>query len=139
MVQYNDKDILIIGIGSDIIEIDRIRSCIEKYGDHFLVKLFTEQERLYCLKNRDPAPHFAARFAAKEAVAKALGCGIGAKAGWQDIAILKDPAGKPEVHLAPSVRRTFNHPKLLLSISHCRSYATAFALWVGEESNYEKL
>jgi holo-[acyl-carrier protein] synthase len=124
---------MIIGIGSDIIEIDRIRSCIEKYGDHFLDKLFTEQERLYCLKNKDPAPHFAARFAAKEAVAKALGCGIGAKVGWQDIAILRDSAGKPEVVLSPPVAREFGDPKILLSMSHCRSYATAFAVWERDE------
>lgn len=119
------------GIGNDIIEIERIRHSLEQHGDHFCERVFTPKERAYCLEHADPAPRFAGRFSAKEAVVKALGCGFGKDASWQDIEILSDPNGKPEVHLSDSLMKRFNNPRILLSISHCKLYATAVAIWHG--------
>lgn len=117
------------GIGTDIIEIDRIRKSIDSYGDHFLNKLFTEKEIAYCNSKKDPAIHFAARFCAKEAVVKALGTGFGKYIAWKDIEIEKDPLGKPSILLSSKVASSFKNPILFLSISHCKQYATAACIW----------
>ena len=118
------------GLGNDIIEIDRVRQSIERHGQHFLNKIFTHREQDYCYKFKDPVPHFAGRFSAKEAIAKALGTGFGADLSWHDIEILGNDQGKPEVHLSESAKKRFNAPHLLVSISHSTSHATAVALWV---------
>ncbi len=123
----------ILGIGNDIIEIVRIRKSISEHGNRFLERIFTEKEREYCLKHKDPAPCFAGRFSAKEAIVKALGCGFGAEAHWQDISISADTKGKPEVSLSAPIRQRFGNPHLLISISHCKLYATAFAIWVDSQ------
>lgn len=117
------------GLGNDIIEIERIRLSIERHGQHFLNRLFTQNEQDYCYKFKDPVPHFAGRFAAKEAIAKALGTGFGAEVSWHDIEILGDERGKPMVHLSGTAKNRFNNPRILISISHSTSHATAVALW----------
>lgn len=117
------------GLGNDIVEIERIRQSIERHGQHFLNRLFTEREQDYCYKFKDPVPHFAGRFAAKEAISKALGTGFGAQLSWQEIEILNDGDGRPVVHLSADVQKRFNHPHLLVSISHCTQYAAAVAIW----------
>lgn len=119
---------IIRGIGSDIIEITRIRESLHKHGEHFYNKLFTEQEQEYCLKHADPAIPFAGRFAAKEAIAKSLGTGFGKMLAWLDIEIQKDELGKPIVILCPSILTYFNNPTIHLTISHCHTYATATAI-----------
>ena len=113
----------LIGLGNDIIEVDRIRDSLKEYGDRFLERLFTKKERDYCMNHKDPAIRVAGRFAAKEAIAKALGTGFGSHLTWHDIEILNDELGKPQVTLK-------NHPgtHIHLSISHCQTYATAVAL-----------
>ena len=116
------------GIGCDIIEIERIAQTLERHGPSFLAKTLTAQEQAYCLKHRLPAPHVAGRFAAKEAVAKALGCGFGAQLAFLDVEITADSLGKPEVTLSPEANLRFNYPKLLVTISHAKKYATAFAV-----------
>ncbi len=113
---------MIAGIGTDIIEIDRIRESIEKHGSHFLDRLFSKKEQDYCHKYKDSAPHFAGRFAAKEAIGKALGTGFGAELSFLDIEIINDESGKPVVLLEKEL-------KIHLSISHCNSFATATAIW----------
>ncbi len=118
-----------LGVGNDIIEIERLSKSIERHGLHFLNRLFTQKEQDYCYRYQDPAPHFAGRFAAKEAVVKALGTGFGAHVQWHEIEILNDELGKPVVHFSESINRRFNNPKILLSISHCNAYATAVAIW----------
>lgn len=118
------------GIGNDIIEIDRMRSSIQRHGHHFLNRLFTQAEQDYCYKFQDSAPHFAGRFSAKEAIAKALGTGFGAHLSWHDIEILNDDLGKPIVHLTENVKKHFDNPKILVAISHSTHYATAVAIWV---------
>lgn len=117
------------GIGNDIIEIKRMAQSIERHGQHFLNRLFTQREQDYCYKHKDPVPHFAGRFAAKEAIVKALGTGFGAHVGWHDIEVLNDEHGKPVVHLKPALEAQYGAGALLVSISHSADYATAFALW----------
>jgi holo-[acyl-carrier protein] synthase len=116
-----------IRLGNDIIEVDRIANSIRRFGDTFLKRLFTSQEISYCQKFTDSERHFAGRFAAKEAISKALGCGIGAKLGWLDIEIISDE-GPPQVTLSEKAATTFSSPSITLSISHCRSHATAVAI-----------
>lgn len=117
------------GLGNDIIEIARMRQSIERHGLHFLNRLFTQQEQDYCYKFQDPVPHFAGRFAAKEALAKALGTGFGAELAWHDIEILSTDSGKPTVSLSSGLEARLDHPHLLISISHSADYATAIAIW----------
>lgn len=118
------------GLGNDIIEIERIRASIERHGLHFLNRLFLQSEQDYCYQFQDPSPHFAGRFAAKEAIAKALGTGFGSHLSWHDIEIKNNGQGKPEILLMPDAAKRFHHPTLLLSISHCNSYAIATAIWI---------
>lgn len=113
------------GLGTDIIEVDRIRANINQYGDKFLSKILTPLEKAYCLKYKDPAPHVAGRFAAKEAVAKALGCGFGEELEFHDIAIVHDEKGKPIIKLSEKASQHFDNPQFLISMSHCKSHATA--------------
>jgi holo-[acyl-carrier protein] synthase len=119
----------ILGIGNDIIEIERIRKSIDVHGLRLLSKLFTTQEQDYCLKYKDPVPHLAARFAAKEAIVKALGTGFGKHASWLDIEVLNDPSGKPSVHFSNHMKDSLKGTTVLISLSHCQLYATAFAIW----------
>jgi holo-[acyl-carrier protein] synthase len=118
----------VLGVGNDIIEVDRIREGIATHGARFLSRLFTLKEQEYCLNHQDSAPRFAGRFAAKEAIVKALGVGFGEEISWLDIEILSNDAGMPIVHLSKGANEKFRHPKILLSISHCKLFATAIAL-----------
>src|SRR5574342_249612 len=104
----NDEQLPILGIGNDIIEIDRIRNSIDTHGLRLISRIFTTKEQDYCLKYKDPVPHFAGRFSAKEAVVKALGTGFGEHASWLDIEILNDPSGKPCVHFSSRLEKKIN-------------------------------
>lgn len=115
------------GLGTDIIEIQRIKEAIERQGERFTHRIFTQKEREYCKQSKIPYPHYAARFAAKEAISKALGTGFGEKLSWQDIEIINDANGKPEVHL-----KNGGSAQFLLSMSHCKEYATATAIYLTE-------
>ncbi len=116
------------GLGSDIIEIERIEASIHRYGSKFLDRIFTDTEQAYCLRHRDSARHFAGRFAAKEAVVKALGTGISQTISWLDIDIINDPQGKPEVKLSSKAKEYFGDIIIQVSISHCKAYAMAVAV-----------
>ncbi len=118
------------GLGNDIIEISRVREAHQEHGEAFLNRLFTKKEQDYCSLHKDPFPRFAGRFAAKEAIAKALGCGIGKEAAWHDIQILANENGKPEVHFSGELKKRFKDPKVLVTISHCKEYASAVAIWI---------
>jgi holo-[acyl-carrier protein] synthase len=120
---------MIQGVGNDILEIERMRLSIERHGHHLLNRLFTVREQDYCFKYKDPFPHFAGRFAAKEAIVKALGTGFGADVVWHDVEIINNEKGKPEVVLSPFLIKNFHDPIVLISISHCEKYATAVAIW----------
>jgi len=120
----------ILGIGNDILEIERIRESIQTHGERFLTRLFTMGEREYCLKYQDSVPHFAGRFSAKESIVKALGTGFGKHASWLDIEILNDPAGKPVVHLSENLAAEVGNSLFMLSISHSQLYVSTIAIWV---------
>lgn len=109
-------------LGTDIIEIDRVDRAIQRHGERFLRKLFTEFEIEYCQRFQHSSRNFAGRFAAKEAIAKALGTGFGEELAFRDIEIKNDPSGKPCVYL-----RGVKREDIALSISHCKAYAVATA------------
>src|SRR5437870_8794604 len=90
---------MITGIGIDVIQNDRIRDSIQRFGDRFLKRIYTEVEMEYCNKCAQPEIHYAARFAAKEAAFKALGTGWAAGVKWRDVEVKRLPSGKPELHL----------------------------------------
>jgi holo-[acyl-carrier protein] synthase len=119
---------VIKGIGTDIIEIERIRQSIARHKQCFLDKIYTQIEQEYCLRYKDPAPHFAVRFAAKEAAVKALGTGFRPGVSWLDIAIENQPQGQPQVSVSERLNLAYRYPSFLLSMSHCRAYATATVL-----------
>jgi len=124
-------DAATLGVGVDLVEVDRIRKSRENHGDHFLEKVFTEEEREYCLGMSDPDPHLAARFAAKEAVAKAFGTGIGAEIGWRSVSVSRKENGAPVVKLdeqATAQLKTMGGERVLLSLSHLNEMAAAFAV-----------
>lgn len=126
---------MFLGIGNDIIEVDRIRKVLQRHPDRFLKRIFTPIEQAYCLKHKDPALHLSGRFAAKEAISKALGTGFNEGITWLDIEIRNDSKGKPEVHFSDLILDRFNHPEVILSISHCRKYATAVAIYFAPRAN----
>lgn len=116
--------------GVDLIEIERIAAAIERFGDRFLRRVYTEGEIRAC---RGRAQSFAGRFAAKEAISKALGVGI-RTIPWKDIEILRDPRGKPTVHLhgkALSIAKRQNLTTFDVSISHSRTDAIAVVVATG--------
>lgn len=120
----------ILGIGTDIMEIERIRQSIDNHGYRLVFRIFTPKEQDYCLKYQDPIPHFAARFSAKEAIVKALGTGFTKHITWQDMEIINDTSGKPIVYFSKKLEDKTKGTYMLLSISHCKLYATATAIWV---------
>lgn len=124
------KNSRIKGLGIDLVEIERIKDAIDSQGQKFLDRLFTLREQEYCnLLKKDPAIRFAARFCAKEALVKALGCGFGKDIGFLDIEILNNDLGKPEIFLSQKVKERFSNPQLHLSLSHSKSMATAVVIW----------
>lgn len=118
----------IIGVGTDIIQVERVRGVLSRHPETFRARHFTPSEQAYCDRHRDPAERYASRFAAKEAVAKALGTGFGDLLGFLDISITHDPSGKPLVELSDRAHATFGTVTIHLSMSHCKEYATAFAV-----------
>jgi holo-[acyl-carrier protein] synthase len=121
------------GLGNDIIEIERIRKTFDHHGYRFLTRLFSTKEQDYCLKHKDPIPHFAARFSAKEAIVKALGTGFGKYASWLDMEVLNDDLGKPHVIFSDHLKEKLKNPLVLISLTHCELYASAVAIWVNTD------
>lgn len=121
----------IFGIGIDIVEVERIASAIQRHGDPFLAKLFTSSERAYCDASKNPAIHYAARFAAKEAVSKSLRTGIGANAGLHDMEVVHEPGGAPKIRLSGAALRFADEhgiSEIQISLTHSREYAAANAV-----------
>ncbi|GAB4128818.1 MAG: holo-ACP synthase [Ignavibacteriales bacterium] len=120
---------MIFGIGIDIIEITRIEQSIEKFGDSFLNKIFTQTEINYCKDKPNKYQHFAARFAGKEAVAKALSSIAPNGFNWKDIEIYNKSNGQPEVKLFGSLAELLTDEKgLKLTMSHSENYVSCFAI-----------
>jgi holo-[acyl-carrier protein] synthase len=123
----------IVGIGSDIVECLRIGRMIEQHGELFLARIYTEREVLLCQSRRRSTEHFAAHWAAKEAVMRALGSPWRRGLEWTDIEVREDADGVPQVHLAGAVRELAEQRQVSnihLTLSYCRAYATATALAV---------
>ena len=121
----------IVGIGADIVECLRIGRMIKEHGELFLTRVYTEREIRYCQARRHATEHFAGRWAAKEAVFKCLGSGWRRGLCWTDIEIRNDPAGRPQVLMcgaAKDLAQSLQVANILITISHCRAYATAYAL-----------
>ncbi|MFN7626034.1 MAG: holo-ACP synthase [Pirellula sp.] len=123
----------LLGIGTDIIGCDRIAQMLEKHGESFLQKVFTPREIEYCSARKSAHQHYAGRWAAKEAVLKVLGTGWAKGIQWTDVEVINEASGAPtlllanraaEIALAKGIRT------VQISISHCKEYATAFAVGV---------
>lgn len=126
----------VLGIGTDIVECLRIAQMIERHGELFINRVYTPQEIRYCQSRKQATQHFAGRWAAKEAVLKALGTGWRRGISWRDIEIRNDSMGRPVVGLRGGARDIVEQRgirEMLVSISHCRSHATAYALALGGE------
>jgi holo-[acyl-carrier protein] synthase len=122
---------VILGIGIDIIEVERIQASYERFGDRFLNRILHPSEIKYCLSHRVPGPFLAARFAAKEAISKAFGTGIGAQLAWHDMEIARKESGEPFVVLhgdGSKLLRERGGRAVLISLSHTQVHATAVAI-----------
>lgn len=129
---------MIHSIGTDIVEINRIRDAVEEWGERFLKKIFTENEVSHCYKKRDPFPHLAVRFAAKEAVIKALSSVAKGQrtedriikiSNFKEIEVLNYLSGKPFINLHGGLKESFEDKFIIhLTLSHERSYAIATAV-----------
>lgn len=129
-----NKFLPIKGIGNDVVEIERIRKSFDHHGYRFLMRLFSTKEQDYCLKYKDPIPHFAARFSAKESIVKALGTGFGKHASWLDMEIVNDALGKPHVTFSENLNEKLQNPLVLISISHCQLYVSTVAIWINTDA-----
>lgn len=124
----------ILGIGTDIIECPRIGKMIEQHGELFLRRVYTEREIRYCQSRKHAIEHFAGRWAAKEAILKALGTGWSRGIAWTDLEIRNNASGQPRVLVCGGAKEAAllrGIGDIFVSISHCRTYATAYALAVG--------
>jgi holo-[acyl-carrier protein] synthase len=118
-----------MGIGIDIVEVERIRQLAEEH-EAFLTRVYTESEISYCSKKKNRHQHFAARFAAKESVLKALGVGWARDVRWTDIEVVNDALGRPRINTYGEVKRLAeekNIKEILVSLSHTSGYAIASA------------
>lgn len=114
------------GIGIDLVEVPRIRELLEKHGQRFKERTFTAGEIAYCDACADPAMHYAARFAAKEAAAKALGTGLWAEGVvWTDIEVVREVSGKPQIALHGAAKQHAADANCLVSLTHTRDLAMA--------------
>jgi holo-[acyl-carrier protein] synthase len=126
----------VVGIGTDIVECLRIAKMIERHAELFLTRVYTPHEIDYCTARKAATQHYAGRFAAKEAVLKALGTGWTRGMHWRDIEIRNDMGGKPRIALSGAARELCEKLRIVemqISISHCRTHATAMAIAVGRE------
>ena len=125
---------MLIGSGIDLIEIERIAHSIERYGTRFLHRVYTDQEIAYCQRKRAGAESFAARFAAKEAGAKALGTGISRGVTWNEFEVTREPGGRPVLELTGRARllaQQLGVKAIALSLTHSRNLAMASVMMEG--------
>jgi holo-[acyl-carrier protein] synthase len=125
---------MIVGTGIDLVEIERIRRSVERYGRRFLDRVYTAAERSYCLRKRNSAESFAARFAAKEAGAKALGTGINHGVTWLEIEVVRETGGRPVIVFHGRARERAERLGMrsaALSLTHTGSLAMASVVLEG--------
>ncbi|MBP8256752.1 MAG: holo-ACP synthase [Opitutaceae bacterium] len=121
---------ILLGLGTDIVDVARIRVAHERHGERFLSRIFTDEERTYCLHMAHPHKHLAARFAAKEAISKAFSTGIGAELGWKAMSIYHGPRMDPRVRLdenGMALLQKLGGTHVLISLSHTDTAALAVA------------
>ena len=121
----------IVGVGTEIVECPRIGGMIERHGELFLGRIYTEREIRFCQSRKHAIEHFAARWAAKEAVFKAIGAGRTHGATWTDVEIRVDSGRSPRVMVggaAKEIVRRRRIGEIFISLAHCRTYATAYAM-----------
>lgn len=128
------------GIGVDLAKIPRMRKVIERWADRFLRRVFTDEEIAYCQRRRDPVPHLAARFAAKEAGLKALGTGLRMGVRWKELEVRRERGEAPRLVLSGRTRalaRAKGAQRVFLSLTHDGDYALAQVVLVGGEPDGE--
>lgn len=121
---------ILIGLGADIVDVERIRGVFERQGDRFINRVFTDEERAYCFGMKNPHTYLAARFAAKEAVAKAFTTGIGAELGWKSVSVYHGERKEPLIRLDEKGRALLTQvgaTNILLTLSHTETAAMAVA------------
>ena len=119
---------MVVGLGTDLMEIDRIEESIARFGERFLARVFTPAEIAFCRKKKNAAESFAARFAAKEAAAKALGTGMSRGIGWQEIEVVRRPGERPEIVFhgrAAERAKALGVASAAISLTHSREIAMA--------------
>jgi holo-[acyl-carrier protein] synthase len=124
---------ILVGLGADVIEVERIRGVLERQGERFLARVFTDVEREYCSRMSHPHKHLAARFAAKEAVSKAFTTGIGAELGWRSVSVYHGSRNQPLVMLdekGQALLRNAGATHVMLTLSHTDTVAMAVAALV---------
>ncbi|MDB6170535.1 MAG: holo-acyl-carrier-protein synthase [Verrucomicrobia bacterium] len=124
---------LLVGLGADLIEVERVRGVLERQGPRFLERVFTEEERTYCSGMAHPHKHYAARFAAKEAVSKCFTTGIGAELGWKSVSIYHGARHEPLVRLdekGQGLLAQVGATDVLVTLSHTETHALAVAVLV---------
>lgn len=124
----------ILGLGMDIVETKRIADSMERFGDRFINRIFLDGEVAYARSMKHPHLHLAARFAAKEAISKAFGTGIGRELGWRDLEVVRETSGAPKVVLhgrAEAYARSRGVHEVLITLSHTTEYGAATAIIIG--------
>ena len=119
---------MVLGLGTDLIETGRVEETIERFGERFLERIFSPGEIAYCRRKKNAAESFAARFAAKEAGAKALGTGISRGVTWKEFEVRREASGKPSLHLsgrAAELAGAMGVRRIQLSLTHSREFALA--------------
>ena len=125
---------MIIGMGTDLVEIERIQRSVERFGDRFLRRVYTAGEIAYCTRKKNFAESFAARFAAKEAGAKALGTGISFGVSWTEFEVVRERTGKPSLRLsgrAAQIAQRLGVARTVVSLTHTRGLALAVVVLEG--------
>jgi holo-[acyl-carrier protein] synthase len=125
----------VIGIGTDLIEVERVQKACESHGDRFIARIFTDNEISYCSAKKNPYPYYAARFAAKEAVSKAFTTGISQYLDWKSIEVSKGDREEPIIQLDEKGQKLLKHlngNRVLISLTHTLTMAQAFAVIIGK-------
>ena len=119
---------MILGVGTDILEIERLRETIERQGQPFLDRVFTPIEQRYCNQYNDRVLRYAGRFCVKEAVMKSFGAGVGQGLSWLDIEVTNAESGQPQARLTEKALQRYPNAQVMISLSHCKTHATAVAI-----------
>ncbi|MDB6093509.1 MAG: holo-acyl-carrier-protein synthase [Verrucomicrobia bacterium] len=121
---------VLVGLGADLIEVERVRGVLERQGPRFLERVFTEEERVYCSGMAHPHKHYAARFAAKEAVSKCFTTGIGAELGWKSVSVYHGSRKEPLIRLdekGQALLAQVGATHVMVTLSHTETHAMAVA------------